>query len=132
MKLLYALYAAIGVGVTVVAITVGVVNKTVTPTQQVTADLSYLFPQVTGLISNTGSAQPITTLKNTKLGTRLSESEVQRPLPSNANATWSNYTRPEEYPNMVTLPSQWIILLPADAAGNAILKSSCDFDSNLL
>lgn len=108
MKLLNALYAAIGVGVTVVAITVGVVNKTVTPTQQAISDLSYLDPQTTSNPPLSGSNDPIISLKNTKLGTRLSESEIQRPLLSNANATWSNYTRPEEYPNMVTLPSQWI------------------------
>jgi len=90
MKLLNAIYAAIGVGVTVVAITVGVVNKTVAPTQQAISDLSYLNPQTTSNPPLSGSSNPIVSLKNTKLGTRLSESEIQRPLLSNANATWSN------------------------------------------
>jgi hypothetical protein len=67
-----------------------------------------LNPQTTSNPPLSGSSNPIVSLKNTKLGTRLAESEIQRPLLSNANATWSNYTRPEEYPNMVTLPSQWI------------------------
>jgi len=69
--------------------------------------------------------QPAITLKNTKLGTRQFESQVQRPLLTNADAKWSNYTRDYDYPNMVTLPVQWIkmrdgtkiairVTLPAD------------------
>lgn len=59
MKLLNALYAAIGVGVTVVAITVGMVNKTVAPTQQAISDLSYLNPQTTSNPPLSGSSNPI-------------------------------------------------------------------------
>jgi putative CocE/NonD family hydrolase len=69
--------------------------------------------------------QPAITLKNTKLGTRQFESQVQRPLLTNSDAQWSNYTRDYDYPNMVTLPVQWIkmrdgtkiairVTLPAD------------------
>lgn len=133
MKLLNKLYAAMGAGVAVIAITVGVVNKTVTPTQHTVAELGYLDPQ-TITINNTGS-QPLATLKNTKLGSRLSESAVQTPLLSNANATWSDYTRPYDYPDMVTSAPQWLtmrdgtrivvrVTLPADEHGNAITGRS--------
>ncbi|WP_436916846.1 hypothetical protein [Acinetobacter schindleri] len=74
MKLLNKFYAAMAATVTVVAVTVGVVNKTLTPPQQVTSDLSYLEPQ--SFNDSTGMTQPAITLKNTKLGTRQFESQV--------------------------------------------------------
>lgn len=77
--------------------------------------------------------QSAITLKNTKLGTRQFESQVQRPLLTNADAKWSNYTRDYDYPNMVTLPVQWIkmrngtkiairVTLPADENKQLLYK----------
>ncbi|WP_347454941.1 CocE/NonD family hydrolase [Acinetobacter thermotolerans] len=124
MTLLNKLYAAIAATVTVVAVTVGVVNKVTSPTQQVDADLNYLQPQVLP-VSTGSSSSYTTTLKNTKLGTRQFQSQAQTPVSDNANARWSNYTRDYQYPNMVTLPVQWLsmrdgtriavrVTLPAD------------------
>lgn len=132
MKLLNKLYAAMAATVIVVAVTVGVVNKTFTPTHQVTSDLSYLEPQ--SFTDSTGMTQPAITLKNTQLGTRQFESQVQRPLLTNADAKWSNYTRDYDYSNMVTLPVQWIkmrdgtkiairVTLPADENKQPVYKS---------
>ena len=118
-----------GAGVTVIAVTVGVVNKVTAPTQHVSAELSYLEPQqITVSAPNT---PPSVVLKNTKLGNRLSESAVQTPLLTNADATWTEYTRPYDYPGMVTLDPQWItmrdgtkilarVTLPADEYGNPV------------
>lgn len=130
MRLLNAFYGLLGAGATVVAVTVGVANKATAPTQHVTADLSYLAPQT--IINNTGGGtSPTTTLKNTKLGTRLHESAVQTPVMYQASSTWEHYTRPYEYPNTVTLPTQWLtmrdgtqiaiyVTLPADADGRPV------------
>ena len=133
MKLLNTLYAAIGIGVAVIGTTVGIVNKTITPTQNVTADLTYLSPQTTPSTSpadpNTGN--PIITLKNTRLGTRAAPSKEQVPLLSNADAQWRLYDRPEDYPRIKSLPTQWItmrdgtriaiyVTVPADEFGNAV------------
>lgn len=65
-------YAAMAATVTVVAVTVVVVNKTLP--QQFTSDLSYLESQ--SFTDSTGMTQPAITLKNTKLGTRQFESQV--------------------------------------------------------
>lgn len=133
MKLLNALYAAIGIGVTVVATTVGIVNKTISPTQNVSANLNYLSPQ-NGTDTNTsnsnGGVIPVS-LKNTKLGTRAAPSQPQTPVTANANAQWQRYDRPAEFPKAVTLPAQWVtmrdgtriavyVTLPADASGRPV------------
>ena len=129
MKLLNAIYAAIGIGVTVIATTVGIVNKTITPTQNVTSDLTYLTPQPTTNVTTPGN--PVITLKNTRLGTRNEVSKDQVPVTTNADAKWQLYDRPEDFPKTKSLPAQWItmqdgtriaiyVTLPADASGEAI------------
>ena len=134
MKLLNTLYAAIGIGVTVVATSVGVLNKTISPTQNVTANLNYLSPQSsTGSTAGSNAQTGVipASLKNTKLGTRAAPSQPQTPVTSNANAQWQRYDRPADYPKAVTLPAQWItmrdgtriaayVTLPADQSGRPI------------
>ncbi|NHB58263.1 CocE/NonD family hydrolase [Acinetobacter sp. 194] len=135
MKLLNTLYAAIGISVAVIGTTVGIVNKSITPTQNITSDLNYLSPQ-----SNTPNAttldpnqigHPNITLKNTRLGTRANVSKAQYPVTTNADAKWQLYDRAEDYPKIKALPTQWInmkdgtriavyVTLPADEQGNAV------------
>ncbi|WP_180028626.1 CocE/NonD family hydrolase [Acinetobacter sp. YH16032] len=132
MKLLNSFYAAVGIGVTILATTIGIANKTINPTPNVTPDLSYLSPQPDPVTSPdvTLPGTPVA-LKNTRLGTRQSPSQPQVPLLSNANAQWQLYDRPAEYPKSVTLPAQWItmrdgtriatyVTLPADESGRPI------------
>lgn len=67
----------------------------------------------------------------TTLGTRGSTNVPNLPNDSNAGATWTNYTRAEVYPGVVTLPLQFITLttgeqlavlvsVPADANGKPV------------
>lgn len=76
------------------------------------------------------SDQPVSK-KNTKLGTRFENSERQKVLLGDSNAKWNNYSREEEYPRTITLPTQWVemddgaelavsVTLPADNKGKAI------------
>ena len=133
MKLLNSIYAVVGIGVTVIATTVGIVNKTVSPTQNSTADLNYLTPQpsLPNLNQNHQTGNPSISLKNTSLGTRLQPSKDRTPTLSNANAQWKPYDRPEDYPKVAALPTQWItmkdgtriaiyVTLPADEYGRPI------------
>ncbi len=70
--------------------------------------------------------------QTTTLGTRGSTNVLNPPNYSNAGATWTNYTRAEVYPGVVTLPLQFITLttgeqlavlvsVPADANGKPVV-----------
>lgn len=134
MKLLNSFYAALGIGVTILATSIGIANKTLNPTQNVNSDLSYLTPQPAPVNpTNPSTTLPGTTisLKNTQLGTRKSPSKAQVPSLTNANAQWKLYDRPAQYPKSTTLPAQWVtmpdgtrlavyVTLPADASGRPI------------
>ena len=134
MKFLNSFYAALGIGVTILATSIGIANKTLNPTQNVNSDLSYLTPQPAPVNpTNPSTTLPGTTisLKNTQLGTRKSPSKAQVPSLTNANAQWKLYDRPAQYPKSTTLPAQWVtmpdgtrlavyVTLPADASGRPI------------
>ena len=97
MKFLNSFYAALGIGVTILATTIGIANKALNPTQNVNSDLSYLTPQPAPVNpTNPSTTLPGTTisLKNTQLGTRKSPSKAQVPSLTNANAQWKLYDRP--------------------------------------
>jgi putative CocE/NonD family hydrolase len=70
-------------------------------------------------------------LQTTTLGTRGSVSQPNPPVTSNANASWTNYSRSPDYPGAVTLPLQFIttsagdklavlVSVPANAYGNPV------------
>jgi uncharacterized protein len=70
--------------------------------------------------------------QTTTLGTRSALSQANPPLTTNAAASWTTpYTRAEDYPNILTLPLQFIplkggkklavlVTVPADASGRAV------------
>lgn len=69
--------------------------------------------------------------QTTTLGTRGSTSQANTAITTNANSTWKEYTRAEDYPDSVTLPLQFIttakgqkiavlVSVPADAKGNPV------------
>lgn len=77
------------------------------------------------------SAAGILCAQTTSLGTRSSPSHFNAPIMTNAQSTWSTYSRPEDYPGAVTLPLQFITLasgkklavlvsVPTDAWGKKI------------
>lgn len=68
------------------------------------------------------------TAQTTTLGTRGSTSQDNAAINTNANSTWKEYTRAEDYPGSITLPLQFIttksgqklavlVSVPADASG---------------
>ena len=81
-----------------------------------------------------GAATPSATtssLQTTTLGTRSSVSQTNPPITSNANASWTSYSRGPDYPGAVTLPLQFIttksgdklavlVSVPADAYGHPV------------
>jgi uncharacterized protein len=79
------------------------------------------------VLGATGAAEAQTTT----LGTRSAPSVANTPITTNAGASWSStYTRREDYPEILTLPLQFITLrngkklavlvtVPADASGRA-------------
>lgn len=84
--------------------------------------------------NNNTTPPPSTNFSDTTIGTRSSLSQKQTVITANANAVWSDYNPPEQYPNMVTLPAQYItmpdgtklmasVTLPADSQGKAITQS---------
>ncbi|MES2090479.1 MAG: CocE/NonD family hydrolase [Pseudomonadota bacterium] len=69
--------------------------------------------------------------QTTTLGTRGSTSQYNAAITTNANSTWKEYTRAEDYASSVTLPLQFIttrsgqklgvlVSVPADANGNPV------------
>jgi len=80
-----------------------------------------------GMLACTSAWASITTT----LGTRETTSQPNPPITSNADAHWSEYSRPADYPRAVTLPLQFIttpsgeklaalVSVPADAKGNPV------------
>ena len=70
-------------------------------------------------------------LQTTTLGTRSSVSQPNPQITSNANASWTNYSRGTDYPGAVTLPLQFIttksgdklavlVSVPADSYGRPV------------
>jgi putative CocE/NonD family hydrolase len=79
----------------------------------------------------TASAAWASNPPTTTLGTRGSLSQPNPAITTNADGAWTNYTRPADYPRVLTLPLQFIPLksgqqlavlvsVPADSAGNAV------------
>lgn len=79
------------------------------------------------LISATVFAESATTT----LGTRTTLSKPNPPVTTNADAVWQDYDRDEDYPNVITLPLDWIetregdmlavlVSVPADEDDNPI------------
>jgi uncharacterized protein len=67
----------------------------------------------------------------TTMGTRGSLSQANTPVTTNATGAWANYERAEQYPDVVTLPLQFIttregkklavlVSVPADSKGNPV------------
>lgn len=82
------------------------------------------------LVNTIAYAAPLTTT----LGTRGSPNQANTAITSNANASWSTYSRAATYPSAVTLPLQFITLssgkklavlvsVPADLSGKPIAGS---------
>jgi putative CocE/NonD family hydrolase len=72
--------------------------------------------------------------QTTTMGTRGTTSQANAAITTNANSTWSAYSRDADYPKIVTLPLQFITMkngqklavlvsVPADASGNAVAGS---------
>ena len=88
--------------------------------------------QIDSLSGDVGNGSDTALAQTTTLGTRGSTSVANPPIYSNAGATWTNYTRAEVYPGVVTLPLQFITLttgeqlavlvsVPADANGKPVV-----------
>ncbi len=67
-----------------------------------------------GLIGASFLAHSAAAAQTTTLGTRLSSSVANPAITSNSGAQWSNYSRPADYPNAVTLPLQFITTSSGD------------------
>ena len=77
MKFLNSFYAALGIGVTILATSIGIANKTLNPTQNVNSDLSYLTPQPAPV----NPTNPSTTLPGTTISLKCDTKSLNEVVP---------------------------------------------------
>ena len=117
---------ASGAGTSTVAITAPGSNSMSGTATVTVSDSNGMQTSATLSLSTTTAS-----LQTTTLGTRSSLSQPNPPITTNANAVWTDYSRPAQYPGAVTLPLQFIstssgdklavlVSVPANAFGTPI------------